>query len=187
MLLNYMKKINLLMKNKFENTKNGVNNEMSTRFNPPDMNAKSNEAIIETLEQVHEGVDRIKTASNPNNTKIEFEFMLPRGYIDLDGNLHRTGKMRLARASDEILPLKDSRVQQNPAYLQIILISRVITSLGTIENINPALIENLFISDLEYLQEFYNKINGKGSQTCKMVCPKCKQEFDVEPITAGEL
>lgn len=182
-----MRKINLLMKNKFENTEKGVNNKMSTKFDPPDMNAKSREAIIEAMESVQESVSRIKTSSNPNNIPIEFEFVLPKGYIDLDGNLHRTGKMRLARASDEILPLKDSRVKQNPAYHQIILISRVITSMGTIDNINPALIENLFISDLRYLQDFYNKINGKVSKPCKTVCTKCKHEFNVEPITAVEL
>jgi len=94
--------------------------------------------------------------------QTEFEFTLPRGYIDRDGNLHRTGIMRLANAKDEILPLQDPRVQRNEAYLIVILLSRVITRLGELTDINPAVIEGLFASDLGYLQEFYNSINSVG-------------------------
>lgn len=89
----------------------------------------------------------------------EFEFTLPLGYRDSDGNLHRQGVMRLARAADEILPLKDHRVQANPAYLPIIVLSRVILRLGTLEMVSTAVIEDLFSADFNYLQAFYNKIN----------------------------
>ena len=95
--------------------------------------------------------------------QTEFEFTLPRGYIDRDGNLHRTGIMRLANAKDEILPLQDPRVQRNEAYLIVILLSRVITRLGDVPDVNPGVIENLFASDLAYLQEFYNAINTNGA------------------------
>jgi hypothetical protein len=64
--------------------------------------------------------------------KTEYEFILPRGFIDADGNLHREGVMRLANAKDEIVPLNDMRVQRNRAYLIIVLLSRVIKQLGTI-------------------------------------------------------
>ena len=90
----------------------------------------------------------------------EFEFVLPRGYVDSAGELHRNGTMRLATAADEILPQKDPRVQGNPAYLVVILLARVLTRLGTIETINPKVIEGLFAADLAYLQDFYNRING---------------------------
>lgn len=96
------------------------------------------------------------------NLQTEFEFTLPRGYIDRDGNLHRTGIMRLASAKDEILPLQDPRVQRNEAYLIVILLARVVTRLGEVPDINPGVIENLFASDLAYLQEFYNSINTDG-------------------------
>jgi hypothetical protein len=96
------------------------------------------------------------------NLQTEFEFTLPRGYIDRDGNLHRMGMMRLANAKDEILPLQDPRVQRNEAYLIVILLSRVITRLGNVADVNPGVIENLFVSDLAYLQEFYNAINTDG-------------------------
>jgi hypothetical protein len=96
------------------------------------------------------------------NLQTEFEFTLPRGYIDREGNLHRTGIMRLANAKDEILPLQDPRVQRNEAYLIVILLSRVLTRLGDVSDINPGVIENLFASDLAYLQEFYNAINTNG-------------------------
>ena len=112
--------------------------------------------------------------------RTEHEFSLPKGYIDEEGNLHKEGVMRLATAADEILPLRDPRVQGNPAYLTIILLSRVITKLGSLSDVNPRIIEELFASDLAYLQEFYTRINGDGVPRVKAVCPKCKHEFEVE-------
>jgi hypothetical protein len=94
----------------------------------------------------------------------QFDFLLPRGYVDAEGILHREGTMRLATAADEILPQKDPRVQNNPAYLVVILLSRVVTRLGSLEAINPKVIENLFAADLGYLQEFYNRINSSESR-----------------------
>ena len=91
--------------------------------------------------------------------QTEFEFSLPKGYIDTEGNLHRTGVMRLARAIDEIVPMRDPRVKTNPAYATAIILSRVITRLGALDNISPATIEGLFVADLNYLQKFYRKIN----------------------------
>jgi hypothetical protein len=118
--------------------------------------------------------------------RTEFEFVLPRGYMDAEGNLHREGVMRLATAADEILPLKDPRVQSNAAYLVVILLSRVITRLGSLEAINPKVIEGLFAADLGYLQEFYNRINRNGKTTLKVVCPHCQQAFEAEPEHLGE-
>ncbi|MEI7610297.1 MAG: hypothetical protein WCJ64_23200 [Rhodospirillaceae bacterium] len=90
----------------------------------------------------------------------EFEFTLPIGYRDGDGTIHREGVMRLATAGDEILPLKDHRVQANPAYLTVIVLSRVIVRLGTLQMINTKVIEELFSKDFAYLQAMYNRING---------------------------
>lgn len=90
----------------------------------------------------------------------EFEFTLPIGYRDGDGNLHRDGVMRLATAADEILPLKDHRVQANPDYLAIIVLSRVVVRLGTLEMINTKVIEDLFAADFSALQKLYNRINA---------------------------
>ena len=117
--------------------------------------------------------------------QTEYEFTLPKGYVDEDGNLYQTGVMRLATAADEILPLKDPRVQQNPAYLTIILLSRVVTKLGDIPAVNPRIIEELFASDLAYLQEFYQRINGDGTASIRARCPKCEHEFEVD-IGSGE-
>src|SRR4051794_23537105 len=91
-------------------------------------------------------------------TEIDFE--LPKGYVDASGTLHRRGTMRLATAADEILPLRDPRVQQNPAYLAIIVLARVITRLGDVASIDTKVIEGLFASDLDYLQRTYERING---------------------------
>jgi len=92
--------------------------------------------------------------------QTEFPFTLPTGYLDDDGILHREGMMRRATAADEILPLRDPRVQSNAAYLIIILLSRVVTSLGEVAMITPKVIENLFVEDMNYLQAFYKTINS---------------------------
>ncbi len=91
--------------------------------------------------------------------QTEFEFTLPKGFLDGDGNLHRKGVMRLATAMDEIVPLRDPRVKMNPAYATVIILARVITKLGAVEQISPAIVERLFAKDLDYLQKFYRQIN----------------------------
>jgi hypothetical protein len=118
--------------------------------------------------------------------KTEYAFKLPRGFVDEEGNLHRDGVMRLATARDEILPLQDYRVQSNRAYLVIVLLSRVITKLGTHTMIGVDMIENLFSTDLAYLQEFYRKINEEGgAPKHHVVCPKCQHEMDVDMVTGA--
>ena len=113
--------------------------------------------------------------------KTEFEFTLPKGFVDEHGNLHRKGVMRLATAKDEIIPLQDFRVKNNRAYLVIILLSRVISQLGEMkEGINPGVIESLFSADLSYLQEFYRQINESGTANVGAKCPSCGQEFQVD-------
>lgn len=112
--------------------------------------------------------------------QTEFEFELPRGYVDENGNLHRRGKMRLATAADEILPMRDPRVQQNPSYLSIIVLSRVITQLGDLRAIDTKTIERLFTVDLAYLQGLYQQINEMALPNIKATCPKCDHEFEVE-------
>lgn len=117
--------------------------------------------------------------------QTEYEFTLPKGYVDKDGNLHNNGVMRLASAADEILPMKDPRVQNNPAYLSIILLSRVVTKLGGLQSINPGIIEQLFVADLSFLQEFYKTINGNGNVMIKVKCPKCGEAFEEEITSQG--
>jgi phage FluMu protein gp41 len=118
--------------------------------------------------------------------QTEFEFTLPKGYIDAEGSLHREGTMRLATAADEILPMKDPRVQKNPAYLVIILLSRVITRLGSVNPITPQTIEGLFATDLAYLQNLYNDINQLGGAKATVTCPQCQHSFEVEePVPGG--
>jgi hypothetical protein len=112
--------------------------------------------------------------------QTEFEFTLPRGYVDGDGNLHRKGVMRLATAMDEIAPLRDPRVKANQAYLSIILLSRVITKLGELRDMNPGVVEQLFTADLAYLQDFYRRINEDGSSAIAVACPECDAEFEVD-------
>jgi hypothetical protein len=118
--------------------------------------------------------------------QTEVPFTLPKGYMGAEGILHKTGVMRLATAADEILPLKDPRVQQNPAYLTVILLSRVITRLGSLADVHPGVIEGLYASDLSYLQALYQDLNGDGALTAAAVCPKCEHRFEVKLETSGE-
>jgi hypothetical protein len=118
--------------------------------------------------------------------QTEFEFTLPKGYVDREGNLHKKGVMRLATANDEISPLRDPRVRQNQAYLTIILLSRVITRLGSLSDVNPGIVENMFSSDLAYLQALYRRINENASTAIATTCPDCGHEFEVETVDVGE-
>jgi hypothetical protein len=112
--------------------------------------------------------------------QTEFEFTLPRGYVDREGTLHRKGVMRLATAMDEIAPMRDPRVRTNQAYLVIILLSRVITKLGDLRDINPGVIENLFSADLAFLQDFYRRINETGTSAVEVICPECSHQFEID-------
>ena len=111
--------------------------------------------------------------------QTEFPFVLPKGYLDDSGVLHRDGVMRLANAADEILPLRDPRVQQNPGYITIILLARVITKLGDLPAVDTRTIEHLYTMDLAYLQDMYQRINTMDIPTYKGVCPHCGKEIDI--------
>jgi len=117
--------------------------------------------------------------------QTEFEFTLPRGFIDENGVVHRQGAMRLATAMDEITPLRDPRVRSNQAYLVILLLSRVITRLGTLASIHPGIIEKLFAADLAYLQELYRRINEEGVSIIPITCPECRANFEVDMADLG--
>jgi hypothetical protein len=117
--------------------------------------------------------------------QTEFEFELPMGFVDKEGNLHKSGTMRLATAMDEITILNDMRVQSNEAYIVIVLLARVITSLGTLSAVNTNVIENLFAADLTFLQEFYRQINESGNTRREFECPHCQKPFEVDLSTLG--
>ena len=118
--------------------------------------------------------------------QTEFQFVLPRGYIDQEGTLHREGVMRLATAMDEIIPLQDRRVRDNQAYLVIILLSRVITKLGTLPVIDTSVVENFFAADLAYLQALYRQINEEGTTIIKVTCSE-GHDVEVDLAHLGEL
>jgi hypothetical protein len=116
--------------------------------------------------------------------RTEIEFNLPCGYADPDGTLHRDGIMRRATAADEILPCGDPRVVKNPAYLVVILLSRVVTRLGSLTAINPKVIEGLYATDVAYLQDLYNSVN-RLDEAPPIKCPQCQHAFTPEAISAG--
>ena len=118
--------------------------------------------------------------------RTEFEFVLPRGYVDDAGVVHRKGVMRLATARDELVPLRDSRVMENPAFLTVVLLGRVVTRLGTIEEIDSSIIQDLFASDLAFLQDLYKRVNQEGHTHAAVQCPNCQERFTVD-MAGGRL
>ena len=125
---------------------------------------------------------RATTGAGP----AEFPFTLPYGYMGPDGVVHREGAMRMSTAFDEIAPLKDPRVQSKPGYLVIILLSRVVTRLGTLDFINPTVVEGLLSGDLRYLEGLYRRINENGHTRLLVSCPHCEGQFEVETAPLGE-
>ena len=115
----------------------------------------------------------------------EFDFELPRGYVDDEGRTHRTGTMRLATARDELRPQIDLRVKENPAYLSVVLLSQVITRLGTITDVHAGVVERMYATDVAFLQDFYRRINEAEHVTIPAQCPACNHEFEVELVPQG--
>ncbi|MGY1640646.1 hypothetical protein ACI782_05860 [Geodermatophilus sp. SYSU D00703] len=118
--------------------------------------------------------------------RTEFPFLLPRGYVDGAGTVHRDGVMRLATARDELVPLRDDRVRDNPAYLSVVLLARVVTRIGTVDDVHTGVIENLFASDLAFLQDLYRRINQEGHTRAAVTCPSCGHGFAVD-VAGGRL
>jgi hypothetical protein len=118
--------------------------------------------------------------------RTSFTFELPRGYVDHGGEVHRVGTMRLATARDELVPLADDRVRENPAYLTVVLLARVVERIGSVTDVHPGVIENLYASDLAFLQDLYRRVNQEGHARAAVTCPSCRQEFTVD-LTGGRL
>ncbi|WP_322749274.1 MULTISPECIES: hypothetical protein [unclassified Frankia] len=122
----------------------------------------------------------VAPTESPRGLTTEFAFELPRGYVDDSGQRHRDGVMRLATARDEIMPLRDPRVRDNEAYLTVLLLARVITRLGSVGAVTPAVIEGLFAPDLAFLQDLYRRINQEGHTHAAVTCPSCSHAFTVD-------
>ena len=122
----------------------------------------------------------VPVAPRPDPLRTEFPFELPRGYVDGSGNVHRSGVMRLATGRDELVPLRDDRVRENPAYLSVVLLARVVTRLGTIEDIHAGIIENMFATDVAFLQDLYRRVNQEGHTRAGVTCPSCQHSFAVD-------
>ena len=117
--------------------------------------------------------------------KTEYEFILPKGYVDKEGTLHKKGIMRLATAKDRVLPREDPRVAKNPNYLLIIVLSRVVVKLGTLKLVNTAVIEKLFAADWKFLIDLYREINENSTNNPMLECTKCGHKFKAEVSLQG--
>jgi hypothetical protein len=117
--------------------------------------------------------------------QTEFEFTLPKGYVDETGQVHHVGKMRLATAMDEIEAVEHPGVHAKESYLPVLLLSRVVTQLGTVDKITPRVIAGLFASDMAYLQDMYLRLNGSEVIMIGAVCPYCNNQFQVQVAPLG--
>lgn len=115
-----------------------------------------------------------------------FTFTLPHGLADSQHQIHQQGTMRLATARDELWVQQQPKVQDNPAYAGLMMLSRVIAQVGDISPVTPELLEGLVLRDIAYLQEFYNQVNQRGQAKIPACCPSCKAEFSVEFALSGE-
>ncbi|MBW4599463.1 MAG: phage tail assembly protein [Calothrix sp. FI2-JRJ7] len=116
----------------------------------------------------------------------EFNFTLPRGLIDSQDRVHRHGIMRLATAKDELWVQQERKVQENPAYGALVMFSRVISRLGSLNSVTPEQLEELVLRDISYLREFYNRINQQSNTYIPAHCPHCDTQFNVRLELAGE-
>ncbi|HEX6356351.1 hypothetical protein [Actinophytocola sp.] len=121
----------------------------------------------------------------PAGLRTEFEFELPRGYLHSDGTLQRHGRMRLATARDELRPQIDVRVKENPAYLSVVLLSQVITELGRITDVHAGVVEQMYATDIAFLQDFYRRINSEGHTRAGVTCPSCDTAFEIDLAGGG--
>lgn len=104
-----------------------------------------------------------------------FDFVLPRGFVDNQGNVHREGTMRLATARDELMPLLDPKVREHEAFMSLVLLARVVTRLGTLSHVDDQVIGGLWATDLAFLQDLYRRINTEGTTVAEVTCPHCSQ------------
>ena len=139
---------------------------------------------IATLDQPERGAE--PAAPQPEPLRTEFAFELPRGYVDETGAVHRSGAMRLATARDELVPLRDDRVRENPAYLTVVLLARVITRIGPVTDVHAGVVEKLFAGDLAFLQDLYRRINSEGHTRAAVECPECRHHFAID-LAGGRL
>jgi hypothetical protein len=142
--------------------------------------------VLEAPVPVHGGAADPDDAVDRGVLRTEFAFELPRGYVDGDGVVHRSGVMRLATARDELLPLYDARVQENAAYTTVVLLARVVTSLGTVPAITANVVENMFASDVAFLQDLYRRVNAEGHTRIAVTCSACQHRMTVD-LAGGRL
>ena len=103
----------------------------------------------------------------------EVEFILPLGYVDEEGKIHRQGKMRPATAYDELSIQENDKNLFNIRYRDILMLSQVIVELGEVKDMGPQVIEGLYEMDFIYLQMLYREVNSSYERKVEVRCPAC--------------
>lgn len=109
----------------------------------------------------------------------EYRFVLPIGFEDQNGDLHRDGCMRLATAADELAVYTFEKTAFNARLRDLFLLARVITKLGEKTEISVEDLEEFFETDFLYLQTLFRTINNGESAIVQAVCPNCRQSTEI--------
>ncbi|GAA1288803.1 hypothetical protein [Saccharothrix xinjiangensis] len=141
---------------------------------------------LDQLDELAEANGEPERPTASRGLRTEFDFELPRGYVDSEGVVHRHGRMRLATARDELRPQIDMRVKENPGYLSVVLLSQVITQLGGVGEVHAGVVEQMYATDIAFLQDFYRRINSEGHTRAGVSCPSCGTAFEVD-LAGGRL
>ena len=96
---------------------------------------------------------------------------LPIGYADGQGTVHRHATIRKLRGTDEML-FYDATL--SGAELVTQLIQRCLVQLGTLRVIEPALVNQLYSADRNYLLYELRRITFGNELRTAYICPSCE-------------
>lgn len=115
--------------------------------------------------------------------RTEFKFVLP----DRDSNGKKIrGTMRLLKIKDIMFVQRDRRVQEKPHLNYLVLLNRVIETLGDARMITTSVIEKLSPKNFIFLIDFMNEINHQILKQVPINCKSCNNQFIGEVSFPGE-
>lgn len=106
-------------------------------------------------------------------------YTLPIGLADPKGALQREVTMRAATALDELEIQAQDAAAINDRFRDLLIFSRVISSIGTITNPTLETLEELYETDFLYLQLAFRELNGVAGNLYTLTCPQCGKKHAV--------
>lgn len=139
--------------------------EIESKYECPDPDCK--EHIITTI-----STDELEIV--PFDGEWEFEFELPKGFKDKDGNILKKGRLRHPNGLDrEIL---DGVIRKNQGLANTLMLSRCIVDLEGLK-VYDELVRSLSIKDRNYLLSVMKEHKFGANLEVDVECPTCYQTF----------